>query len=100
MEAIFFLITKILDIYLFFIFVWIIMSWLMAFGVLPTYNPIVSNIMHFLYKVTEPALSKIRQFVPAIGGIDLSALVLILIIYALQIFITRDLAKLFGVGYY
>ncbi|MGY8986122.1 MAG: YggT family protein [Sphingomonadales bacterium] len=99
MEALFFLITKVLDIYLFFILVWIIMGWLLAFGVLPTYNPIVLNIMNFLYKVTEPALSKIRQFVPVIGGIDLSTLILILFIYAAQIFITRDLANFFGVGY-
>ena len=99
MEALFFLITKALDIYLFFIFVWIIMSWMMAFGVLPTHNPIVSNIMNFLFKITEPALNKIRQFIPIIGGIDLSSLILILIIYAAQIFITRDLAKFFGVGY-
>jgi len=66
---------------------------------LPTHNPIVSNIMNFLFKITEPALNKIRQFIPIIGGIDLSSLILILIIYAAQIFITRDLAKFFGVGY-
>lgn len=99
MNAIFFLIDKIVEIYLFFIFVWVIMGWLLTFGVLPTHNQIVSAIMDFLYRITEPALGRIRRFLPPMGGMDLSPLVLILLIYMLQIFLRRDLAPFLGVGY-
>lgn len=100
MTAVFFLIDKILDIYLFLIFIWVIMSWLLAFGVIPTYNQFVANIMAFLHAVTEPGLRPIRRILPPMGGIDLSPLVLILLIYFIQILLARDIAPMFGVYNY
>lgn len=99
MNALFFLIHKILDIYLFFIVIWVILGWLIAFGAVPTYNRFVAAIMDFLYRITEPALRRIRRFLPPIGGLDLSPIVLILGIYFLQILLLRDIAPLLGVQY-
>jgi YggT family protein len=58
-----------------------VVSNLIAFGVLDTRNRIVWTIADFLYRVTEPALRRIRRFVPSLSGIDLSPLILLLLIY-------------------
>jgi YggT family protein len=57
-----------------------IFSWLIAFNVLNARNGVVDRIGDFLYRVTEPALRPIRRFVPYIGGIDISPVVLILLL--------------------
>ena len=98
MNALFFLIDTVIEIYLFFIFVWVIMSWLVSFGVVPTYNRYVVGIMDFLYRVTEPALGRIRQFLPPFGGIDLSPIILILALYFIRNLIRYDIAPALGVG--
>ncbi len=61
-----------------------ILSWLMVFGVVNTRNPIVNRIADVLYQLTEPLLRPIRKYVPSVGGLDLSFLVLVLIIYFLE----------------
>ena len=65
------------------LYIWIliaaaVLSWLIAFNVVNTRNPIVSNIGEFLYRVTEPALRPIRNVMPNLGGIDVSPVILII----------------------
>jgi YggT family protein len=65
------------------LYIWIliaaaVLSWLIAFNVVNTRNPIVSNIGEFLYRVTEPALRPIRSIMPNLGGIDISPVILII----------------------
>jgi YggT family protein len=67
------------------IYIWVligsaIFSWLIAFNVLNSRNAVVDRIGDFLYRITEPALRPIRRFVPYIGGIDISPVVLILLL--------------------
>lgn len=96
MNSLLSLIDKVFEIYLFFIFIWIIMTWLISFGLVPAYSRFVSGLMEFLHRITEPALGRIRRIIPAIGGMDFSPLVLILLIY-----FVRDLIReIFGAGYY
>ena len=76
------------------LYIWIliasaILSWLIAFNVVNTRNPIVAGIGEFLYRVTEPALRPIRSVLPNLGGIDISPVIVILIIIFLQSVITR-----------
>jgi YggT family protein len=99
MTAIILLIDKILDIYLFFIVVWIILGWLVAFGAIPSYNRFISAIMNFLYRITEPALGRIRNFLPPLGGMDLSPIVLILAIYFIRDLLRFTIAPMMGVNY-
>jgi YggT family protein len=73
-----------LNIYVWAIIISAILSWLVAFNVVNTSNQIVYTIGDFLYRITEPALRPIRRFLPNLGGIDLSPLVLILGIWFLQ----------------
>jgi YggT family protein len=61
-----------------------VFSWLYAFNVVNPRNQVVSTIGQFLYNLTEPALRPIRQFMPNLGGIDISPVVLILLIILIQ----------------
>jgi YggT family protein len=65
------------------LFIWIliaaaVLSWLIAFNVVNTRNPVVASIGDFLYRITEPALRPIRSVMPNLGGIDISPVILIL----------------------
>jgi YggT family protein len=70
-------------------FIWLlilqaILSWLIAFNVINTYNSFVRGVLRFLTAVTEPLLRPIQRILPDLGGIDLSPMVLILIIILIQ----------------
>ena len=71
-------------------FVWyliiasVVVSWLVAFGVLNTRNDVVYRILDMLNRVTEPLLRPIRRLIPPMGGLDLSPMIVLLIIYVLQ----------------
>ncbi|WP_281500572.1 YggT family protein [Kordiimonas marina] len=73
-----------LSIYLWILFASIILSWLTNFGIVNSYQPFVQAVGRFLYAVTEPVLRPIRRHVPAMGGFDLSPMLLILVIYFIQ----------------
>lgn len=70
-----------LGLYIWAIIISAILSWLVHFGVLNTRNQFVSMIGETLWRITEPALRPIRRFLPNLGGIDISPIILILIIY-------------------
>ncbi len=74
------------------IYVWLliasaVLSWLIAFNVINTRNQFVSTIWDMLYRVTEPALRPIRQRLPNLGGIDISPIILLLIIFFIRQFL-------------
>ncbi|CAA7621757.1 conserved hypothetical protein [Candidatus Terasakiella magnetica] len=69
-----------LDIYWFVVLASVIASWLVAFGVINTYNATVRTIIDVIYRLTEPALRPIRRIMPDLGSIDLSPIALWLII--------------------
>ena len=73
-----------LDIYTWIIILSAIFSWLYAFGVVNPRNQFVATIANLLYQVTEPALRPIRRFLPNFGGLDLSPIVLLLIVFLIQ----------------
>ena len=69
-----------LDMYMYVVIAAVILSWLIAFNVINTRNQIVAMIADFLYRVTEPVFRPIRNFLPNLGGIDFSPLIVLLII--------------------
>jgi len=73
-----------LNLYWWVIIIGAIASWLIAFGVINTYNRTVARILDVLYRLTEPALRPIRQFLPNFGGIDISPVILLLIIWLIE----------------
>ena len=78
MKSIFILLDNIITIYLWIIIINAILSWLVAFNILNTQNRFVFSVLDTTYKLTDPALNKIRRFLPTFGSVDLSPVVLIL----------------------
>ncbi len=76
----------VIDLYMWVIIVNVILSWLAMFGVINTSNRFVYMVGDFCHRVTEPFLTRIRNFLPKLGAIDISPLVLILgLIFAKEI---------------
>tara|TARA_X000001036_G_C20457618_1_gene716055 strand:+ start:264 stop:554 length:291 start_codon:yes stop_codon:yes gene_type:complete len=78
MKSIFILLDSIITIYLWIIIINAMLSWLVAFNILNTQNRFVFSVLDATYKLTDPALNKIRRFIPTFGSIDISPIVLIL----------------------
>ncbi|MFV9876179.1 MAG: YggT family protein [Rickettsiales endosymbiont of Dermacentor nuttalli] len=72
------LIGQIISLYNLVLIVWIVVSWLIYFNIVNKYQPFIRKLMYALAKLVEPVLNYIRSFIPPIGGIDLSAIVLFL----------------------
>lgn len=83
------LIIAVLQIYVWCLLISVILSWLVAFKVINTSNRFVYLVGDVLYRITEPALGRIRRFLPNMGGVDLSPVVLILLIIFVQEILTR-----------
>ena len=84
MKSIFFLLDSIITIYLWIIIINAILSWLVAFNILNTQNRFVFSVLDTTYKLTDPALNKIRRFIPTFGSIDISPVILILFLMFLR----------------
>ena len=78
-----------LNLFLWAIILNVILSWLVAFNIINTHQPLVSTIGRFLYQITEPALKPIRRVVPNFGGLDITPIVLILGIYLVDGILVR-----------
>ncbi|MDH4415270.1 MAG: YggT family protein [Rhizobium sp.] len=81
------------------IFTWIligsaIFSWLYAFNVINSSNRFVASLGQFFHNVTEPVLRPIRRFMPDLGGIDISPIILLLIIFFLRSFLWNSIYPL------
>lgn len=72
------LIATIIGIYSWVLGIYIIMGWLIAFNIINQYQPFVSKLYYYLKRLTEPVLNKIRRYMPDLGGIDISPIILIL----------------------
>ena len=89
MQSLALLIYTVIDIYTWVVIAAAIMSWLVAFGVVNVRNQFIRVIVDLLYRVTEPVLRPIRRFLPNLGGIDISPIILLLLIFFIQSVITR-----------
>ncbi|HCX14280.1 MAG TPA: hypothetical protein DGZ24_03075 [Rhodospirillaceae bacterium] len=83
-----------LDLYVWAIIISVVLSWLVAFNIINTYNQFVRMVMSSLGQLIEPALRRIRQFLPIFGGLDLSPIALILAIMFAQMVIQRLIISL------
>ncbi|KJF68168.1 MULTISPECIES: YggT family protein [Rhizobium] len=73
-----------------------IFSWLYAFNVINSRNQFVNAIGSFLVNITEPLLRPIRRILPNLGGIDISPIVLLLIIFFIRSFMWNTLYPMFA----
>ena len=84
MKSIFILLDSIIAIYIWIVIINAILSWLVAFNILNTQNRFVFSVFDVTDKLTDPALSKIRRFIPMFGSIDISPVILILFLMFLR----------------
>ena len=84
MIAIFYLVLQILKLYSYVVIANVVISCLIAFNVLNTQNRFVYSILELTYKLTEPILNKIRRFLPNLGSLDISPIILLLLIWFIE----------------
>ena len=84
MIAIFYLILQILKLYSYVVIANVIISWLISFNVLNTQNRFVYVLLEFTYRLTDPFLNKIRGFLPNLGSLDISPIILLLLIWFIE----------------
>ena len=84
-----YIIFQILQIYKYSIIIYVILNMLISFNVINNSNSLISIIIDFLFRLIEPALRVIRKITPNLGAIDISPVILIIIIEALQYIMTK-----------
>jgi len=94
MIAIFYLVLQILKLYSYVVVANVVISWLIAFNVLNTGNRFVYAILELTYRLTDPILVKIRRFLPNLGSLDISPIILLLLIWFLEMCMKLYIAPL------
>lgn len=87
------LILTIINLYIYIVIAGVILSWLIAFNVINLSNQFIQMVMRFIEAVTDPVLRPIRSIMPDLGGVDLSPLILILLLY-----FVKNLIIEYGIG--
>ena len=94
MIAIFYLALQVLKIYSYVVIANVIISWLVAFNVLNTQNRLVYSFLELTYRLTDPILNKIRRFLPNLGSLDISPIILLLLIWFIEMCMKLYLAPI------
>ena len=87
------LLLGLIDLYMWIVIISVIMSWRVTFNVIISSNKFVYLVLDLTYRATEPALAKIRRFMPNLGGLDLSPVVLIFILIFIKDMLFRVLLR-------
>lgn len=88
-------ISYLIDLFVYVIIGGVILSWLMAFGVVNPHNNFVRSLWELLNAFTEPFLRPIRNILPNMGGLDVSPIFLLLACFFVQSVVIENLKKLF-----
>ena len=94
MIAIFYLALQILKLYSYVVIANVVVSWLIAFNILNTQNRFVYSILEFSYRLTDPILNKIRRFLPNLGSLDISPIILLLLIWFIEMYMKLYIAPM------
>ena len=92
MKSLLILFDNIVTIYIWILIINAVLSWLVAFSVLNTSNRFVYSILDVSYRLTAPPLNFIRRYLPNLGSIDISPVVLILLLMFLRNLVFEFLA--------
>ena len=84
MNSLLALIIQIINLYTYVLLIYIVMTWLIAFNIINTSNRLVYSIVEVLYKLCEPLLQYVRRFIPNIGNIDISPVIVLLLLWFFQ----------------
>ena len=97
-DAISWLINQIFLLIFIFLFVQAVISWLILFNVINLSHPAARQVVDFLNAVTEPMLRPLRRFVPRLGGVDITPIVLILLLGFIQVLFNNTLGAALRAG--
>ena len=84
MQSVLWLLLQIINIYIYILVVWVVMSWLVGFDVINLRNRFVRMIYDVLNRLTDPVMKPIRRILPNLGGLDLSPLIVFILLMFLQ----------------
>ncbi len=84
-----YLFYQFLQVYKYAIIIYVVINMLMSFDIINNNNRFVSMVYNFLYRLNEPLLNFIRRFIPTLGSIDISPIILIIFIEATQYIIVK-----------
>ena len=84
MIAIFFLVLQLLKLYSYVVIANVLISWLIAFNILNTHNRFVYSILELTHRLTYPFLNRIKRFLPNLGSLDISPIILLLLIWFIE----------------
>ena len=98
--SIFWFANEVIEILIYVLIAAALFSWLEAFGVLDSRNRTVYMIGDFLDRVTTPVVAPVRRFIPPLGGIDISFIIVFLLLRALQIFLAGLYSSLITSGFH
>ncbi len=87
------LLIGVVDLYMWVVIIAVILSWLVQFNVINSSNRFVYMAMDFIYRATEPALNKIRRYLPNLGSLDLAPIVLIFVLIFVKDLLIRVLLR-------
>lgn len=76
------------------IIIQVVLSWLVAFDILNMRQPFVYQVWNGLNRLTEPVYRPIRRVMPEMGGIDLTPMIVLFLLFALQVVINNNLAPM------
>ena len=78
------LLIQIINLYQFILLIYIIATWLISFNIINTSNRFVYNVMEALYRLCEPSLRLVRQYIPNFGSIDISPVIIFLLLWFIK----------------
>ncbi len=93
MHALLVVILQVLQLLQYVIIIVAVMSWLLAFNVINVHNELVRMVWNGLNAVTEPLLRPIRNFLPNLGGVDISPIIALLVIMFVQQLIVDNMGR-------
>lgn len=93
------LIDTLITLYIWVIIIGVVLSWLIAFNVINTHNRFVYTVVDTINRLTEPALRPIRNVLPNLGGLDISPVILLLLLFFIQNLIRYDIPMWLNAGY-
>ncbi|MEQ8266039.1 MAG: YggT family protein [Parvibaculum sp.] len=94
------LLVSLITLYIWIIIIGVVLSWLIAFNVINTHNRFVYLVVDTINRLTEPALRPIRNVLPNLGGIDISPVILLLLLFFVQNLLTYDVPMWLGLTRY
>ena len=81
MNSLLLVLVRLLEFYTLIVFFYVVVSWLFHFNILNSQNIFLWRVFESFKKLTDPPLNYIRRYLPNLGGLDISPVLLILVIY-------------------